>query len=206
MMIENATFYFFSCLALISGLMVIIAKNPVRAVLSLILSFVSMAALWLLLEQEFLAITLILVYVGAVMVLFLFVVMMLDIEGTSLREGFAKFLPLGICVSVLVVLGLVTAVGPEEFGLQKYKEPLLHTENFSNIEALGEVLYTRYLYPFEIAGVLLLVAILASISLTFKGERKERIQNKAIDPARQNQVSKKDRLQVISMKTEKDTV
>lgn len=204
MSVQNAIFYFFSTLALLSGMMVIISRNPVRAVLSLILTFISMAALWILLEAEFLAITLILVYVGAVMVLFLFVVMMLDIKQATIREGFAKFLPLGICVSVLVVLGLVTAVGPEDFGLQKYAEPLPHTAEFSNIQTLGELLYTRYLYPFEIAGILLLVAIVASISLTFRRKIDRLRKNSAVNPAAQSQVTKKDRLRVLQMKSEEN--
>ncbi len=201
MTIPELVFYFFSAMALLSGIMVIVAKNPVRAVLSLILSFISMAALWLLLEAEFLAITLILVYVGAVMVLFLFVVMMLDIDISTRREGFAKFLPLGICVSVLVVLGLVTAVSHEDFGTQKYPIPVLKELTFSNISVLGELLYTQYLYPFEIAGVLLLVAIVAAISLSFKGKGALR-DDSLIEPGLQVQASKKDRLRIVKMKSE----
>ena len=193
---EQLVFYFFSTMALLSATMVIVSKNPVRAVLSLIVSFISMAALWLLLEAEFLAITLVLVYVGAVMVLFLFVIMMLDIELASIREGFSKFLPLGICVSVLVVLGLVAAVGPEDFGLQKYSAPVPHAANFSNIEVLGELLYTQYLYPFEIAGVLLLVAIVAAIRLTFRGKQKK--------PEQRLQATKENRLRVLKIKSERN--
>ena len=193
---EQLVFYFFSTIALLSATMVIVSKNPVRAVLSLIVSFISMAALWLLLEAEFLAITLVLVYVGAVMVLFLFVIMMLDIELASIREGFSKFLPLGICVSVLVVLGLVAAVGPESFGLQKYSAPVSHAANFSNIEVLGELLYTQYLYPFEIAGVLLLVAIVAAIRLTFREKQKK--------PEQRLQATKENRLRVLNIKSERN--
>src|SRR2546430_3907386 len=123
---EQLIFYFFAILLVFAAGMVITVKNPVHAALFLVLAFFSSAAIWLLLEAEFLAITLVLVYVGAVMVLFLFVVMMLDIDVSSRKEGFAKFLPLGICVSVLVVLGLVTAVGHEDFGSQKFPIPLPH--------------------------------------------------------------------------------
>lgn len=209
MTIPQVVFYLFSAMALLSGIMVIVAKNPVRAVLSLILTFISMAALWLLLEAEFLALTLVLVYVGAVMVLFLFVVMMLDIDLSSKREGFAKFLPLGICISVLVVLGLVTAVGPEDFGSQKYPVPLPHVATFSNVQALGELLYTHYLYPFEIAGILLFIAIVAAISLTFKGKKNHAIGGPiAKEPlaSLQLQANKKDRLRIIQMDSERNSV
>jgi NADH-quinone oxidoreductase subunit J len=198
MTLSEGVFYFFSAMALVSGTMVIVAKNPVRAVLSLIVTFIAMSSLWLLLEAEFLAIALVLVYVGAVMVLFLFVVMMLDIGESSRREGFAKFLPLGICVSVLVVLGLVTAVGHEDFGAQKYPIPVPHEASFSNINALGELLYTEYLYPFEIAGILLLVAIVAAISLTFKGRRL--LTHSVMDEP--VQASKKNRLRIVKMESE----
>lgn len=205
MSMHNAIFYFFSALSILCATMVIVSKNPVRAVLNLIVTFVSMAALWLLLEAEFLAIALVLVYVGAVMVLFLFVIMMLNIDLASLKDGFAKFLPLGICISVLVVLGLITAVGPEDFGLQKYPEPMPHGADFSNIKDLGELLYVRYLFPFEIAGILLLVAIIASISLSFRGGKREGIAHKiALNPSLQNRAMKKDRLQIISMNAEKN--
>lgn len=203
---QQLVFYFFSTMALLSAIMVIVSRNPVRAVLSLIVTFISMAALWLLLEQEFLAITLILVYVGAVMVLFLFVIMMLDIELASVREGFAKFLPLGICVAVLVVLGLVTAVGPDDFGLQKYPEPVPHTADFSNVTTLGELLYTQYLYPFEIAGILLLVAIVAAIRLTFRGKRKiGNVSKIALEPSVQCQANKQNRVRMIKMESERNT-
>jgi NADH-quinone oxidoreductase subunit J len=131
--IQQASFYSFALLAILAASMVIISKNPVRAVLFLVLTFVATAGIWLLLEAEFLSIILVLVYVGAVMVLFLFVVMMLDIELASLQEGFTRYLPLGICVAALVVLGLAYAIGPKEFGLNQITPPIPHPENFSNI-------------------------------------------------------------------------
>jgi NADH-quinone oxidoreductase subunit J len=193
--IQQASFYSFALLAILAASMVIISKNPVRAVLFLVLTFVATAGIWLLLEAEFLSIILVLVYVGAVMVLFLFVVMMLDIELASLQEGFTRYLPLGICVAALVVLGLAYAIGPKEFGLNQITPPIPHPENFSNIKLLGEILYDNYLYPFEIAGVLLLVAIIAAILLTYRGRR----ENKTIEPAVQVSVKKSDRLRVVKL-------
>lgn len=195
MTLELILFYFFSAITLLSAIMVIVAKNPVRSVLSLIITFFSMAALWLLLEAEFLALTLLLVYVGAVMVLFLFVIMMLDIDFAALRSGFTRYLPIGLCVSVLVIVGLITAVGPETFGIKHFVSPTPNPPDFSNVQALGTLLYTEYLYPFEIAGFLLLVAIIAAISLTFRGRRF----NKALNPAVQVQVTKSERLKIVKM-------
>lgn len=197
MTIEQLVFYGFSALAILSASMVIVSKNPVRAVLFLILTFFATASLWVMLEAEFLAVTLVLVYVGAVMVLFLFVVMMLDIELASLREGFARYLPVGLCVSVLVVVGLIYAVGPRDFGLLKIPSPE-PAANFSNAQALGTLLYTEYLYPFELAGVLLLIAIIAAIALTFRGRR----ENKSPNPAWQVSVQKKDRIRLVKLESE----
>src|SRR5690349_15419330 len=131
--IQSLIFYGFSLLAIFAASMVIISKNMVRAVLFLVLTFFATAGLWMLLEAEFLAVTLVLVYVGAVMVLFLFVVMMLDIELSSIREGFSRFLPLGLSVAALVVLGLVMAVGPKQFGINLVPVPEPHALNFSNV-------------------------------------------------------------------------
>lgn len=189
-------FYFFSALTLGSAVMVILAKNPVRAVLFLVLTFFAMSGVWILLEAEFLAMTLVLVYVGAVMVLFLFVVMMLDIDIAALRSSFTRYLPVGIAVSVLVVLALVTALlkghWPEEEGLVI----IPHAANYSDIKPLGHLLYTQYLFPFEIAGILLLVAIIAAISLTFRGHRSGiRVQ----EPSQQIETNKKNRLSMITL-------
>lgn len=186
-------FYSFSALTLLSAAMVILSKNPVRAVLFLVLTFFSMGGIWMLLEADFLAMTLVLVYVGAVMVLFLFVVMMLDIDIAALRSSFMRHLPIGILVSVLIVVALVLALHKNEWAFDANKIIPFQDAQFSEVKQLGELLYTHYLYPFELAGVLLLVAIVAAISLTFRGHRKSRIQ----EPSAQIKVKKADRLEII---------
>lgn len=187
-------FYFFSALTLGSAAMVILAKNPVRAVLFLVLTFFSMGGLWILLEAEFLAMTLVLVYVGAVMVLFLFVVMMLDINIAALRSSFIRHLPIAIAVSVLVVLALVTALLKSNWALESATVMNSKIATYSDVKQLGELLYTQYLYPFELAGILLLVAIVAAISLTFRGH----IGNRRMqDPSQQIAVNKQERLRII---------
>ncbi len=191
---EQPLFYLFAAALLGSALMVITLRNPVHAALSLVLTFFSGAALWLLLEAEFLAITLVLVYVGAVMVLFLFVVMMLDINLAQLREGFVKLLPVGVVVALLVTGMMVYVVGPGNFGLGKFAEPVGHSADYSNTKELGRVLYTVYVYPFEIAAVILLVAIIAAISLALR----KRPQGKRQDPDLQIAVRKKDRLRIVA--------
>lgn len=193
---QEFLFYFFSTMAIIGAGLVIIARNSVRAVLCLVLTFFAVSGLWLMLEAEFLAITLVLVYVGAVMVLFLFVVMMLDIELASIRQGFAHYLPLGLCVSVLVVLSLLYAVGPHNFGVEYHLTEMATKATLNNTKMLGEILYTHFLYPFELAGVLLLVSIVAAIALTFRGRRG------SIAPIPSNQVlvNKTERLRLVKMK------
>ena len=145
----------------LSALRMITVRNPVHAALFLVLTFFTSAAIWLLLEAEFLAIVLVLVYVGAVMVLFLFVVMMLDINIAKLREGFIQFLPVGVFVALVMVVEMVLVVSSKVFDVGP---PTPATASFSNTEALGNVLYTDYVYPFEIAAVILLVAIIAAIT------------------------------------------
>lgn len=193
---SKLVFYGFATVAILSAVMVIVAKNSVRSVLFLILTFFATSGIWMLLEVDFLAFTLVLVYVGAVMVLFLFVVMMLDIELAALREGFTRYLPVGLGVAVLVIAGLAYALGTGQFGLQYFKAPEPHSIAYSEIKELGILLFNNYLYPFELAGLLLLVAIVAAISLTFRGRREL---NKAPEPNRQISVSKKDRLQIVKM-------
>jgi NADH-quinone oxidoreductase subunit J len=195
MNVQQSLFYVFTSFAILAGSMVVISKNPVRAILFLVLTFFSTAGLWILLEAEFLAVTLVLVYVGAVMVLFLFVVMMLDIELASVREGFAHYLPLGLCVSALVVISLVYAIGPKQFGLNVVELPLPHSIDYSNVKELGTLLYSRFLYPFELAGILLLVAIVAAISLTFRGKK----ESKVPQPNQQVLVRKEDRVRLVKM-------
>ena len=196
---QQIVFYLFASMLVLSALMVITVRNPVRAALFLVLAFFSASAIWLLLQAEFLAITLVLVYVGAVMVLFLFVVMMLDINTAPLKEGFIRYLPLGLAVAVIVVLELSMVLGPENFGLDMIAAPVAHTQEFSNTKAIGMILYTDYVYPFEIAAVILLVAIIAAIALTFR----RREGTKSQKPEEQVAVRREDRVRIVKMKSEK---
>ena len=191
-------FYFFGAMLLLSATMVVVIKNPIHAALFLVLSFFSSAAVWLLLNAEFLAIVLVLVYVGAVMVLFLFVVMMLDINLTTLREGFARYFPLGIVIALSMAITMGLVVGSDYFATATYNQVSTTTTTISNTELLGRAIYTDYLYQFEIAGAILLVAIIAAISLSMS---KSKI-TKSIHPTEQVNVKKEDRLRVVKMKTE----
>lgn len=197
MTFEKIVFYLFATILVLSALRVITAKNPVHAALFLVLTFFSCSALWILLEAEFLAITLVLVYVGAVMVLFLFVVMMLNINVDVMREGFIKYLPVGIAVAIIsaIEMGIVIT---GNFKSDKSQELVRHADNYSNTEAIGRVLYTEYLFAFEVAAVVLLVAIVAAISLTMRKRLNTRYQN----PASQVIVRKQDRLRVVKMDAE----
>ncbi|HBG31519.1 NADH-quinone oxidoreductase subunit J [Candidatus Macondimonas diazotrophica] len=195
-MFQLVLFYVFSAVLIAAALAVITARNPVHSVLFLVLAFFTSAALWLLIEAEFLAIVLVLVYVGAVMVLFLFVVMMIDVDLATVREGFNRSLPLGLGIVVLIVLELSVVLGGGEFlGAQGLVQ---QTEGESNIRALGEVMYTQYVYPFEIASVILLVAIVAAIALTLRRRTGRRIQH----PGLQAKVRPEDRLRIIKMSSE----
>jgi NADH-quinone oxidoreductase subunit J len=193
MSFEQGIFYFFAAIMLLSALAVITVRNPVHAAMFLVLTFFSAAGLWLMLEAEFLAITLVLVYVGAVMVLFLFVVMMLDINLAPLREGFIRFLPVAGVVAVLVVVMMGMVVGPGTFGLEQIAAPERADPGYSNTAELGGVLYTVYVYPFELAAVILLVAIIAAISLALR----RRPNSKKQDPDQQIAVRKSDRLRIL---------
>ena len=183
---------------LLSATMVVVIKNPIHAALFLVLSFFSSAAVWLLLNAEFLAIALVLVYVGAVMVLFLFVVMMLDINLSTLKDGFARYFPLGIFIALLMVIAMGVIVGSDYFTSDTYTQINTSTTP-SNTKLLGYAIYTDNLYQFEIAGVILLVAIIAAISLSMS---KLKI-TKSTHPNEQVSVKKEDRLRVVKMKTEK---
>ncbi len=198
-MIEQSVFYLFGGILLLSASMVVVIRNPVHAVLFLVLSFFSSAAIWLLLSAEFLAIVLVLVYVGAVMVLFLFVIMMLDINLVTVREGFARYLPVGIIVAVLMVTAMGLVVGSNYFMSDTYMTFKPIDPDYSNTRELGSMLYTEYLYQFEIAGAILLVAIIAAISLSIS---KLKI-TKSKHPDDQVFVKKQDRLRVIKMQAEK---
>ncbi len=196
---ETAVFYFFAAILLFAGLRVITARNPVHAALFLVLAFFTAAGLWLMLEAEFLAITLVLVYVGAVMVLFLFVVMMLDINLDKLREGFWDYLPLAGIVATLMVLEMAVVLGGKQFGLSAVPAPIAHAANYSNTKELGRLLYTDYVYPFELAAVILLVAIVAAIALTMRRRKHTKYQ----DPAQQVKIKRADRIRMVSMPSEK---
>ena len=199
MNIEGILFYFFAGVLLIAALRVITARNPVHAALYLVLAFSTAAAIWMLLRAEFLAIVLVLVYVGAVMVLFLFVVMMLDINLDRLREGFWSYLPLGATVGVLMVIEMVLVLGGKYFGTEHLPNPADPGAGYSNTKELGRILYTDYVYPFQLAAVILLVAIVAAIALTLRRRKDSKHQN----PAQQISVDRRDRIRVVKMRSEK---
>ncbi len=199
MTFEQILFYVFAAILVFSAGMVISVRNPVHAILFLVLAFFTSAALWLMLEAEFLAITLVLVYVGAVMVLFLFVVMMLDLNTASMREGFARYLPVGITVAIMVAAVMAMAVGRQHFGLEHVPAPVAHGADYSNTRELGLLLYTTYVYPFEIAAVILLVAIVAAIALTL---RQRGGGTKSQNVAEQVAVRRDDRVRLVQMDAE----
>lgn len=195
MTVESLVFYLFASLTVLGAVGVITVRNAVQAVLCLVLTFFSAAVLWMLLEAEFLAVTLVLVYVGAVMVLFLFVVMMLDVDYASLKSGFTRYLPLGILVALALFGAIYWVIRSEVLG--DMPEPAKHNAEYSNVSVLGKLLYTEYFYAFEVAGVILLVAIVAAISLTFRGRRDRRGQSVPV----QHQASREERLRVVSMES-----
>lgn len=193
---NQIVFYFFAAMLVFAAFMVITIRNPVKAALFLVLAFFSAAGLWMLLEAEFLAIALVLVYVGAVMVLFLFVVMMLDVNLVQLREGFGEYLPIGGLVAVLMVIEMAVILSAG-FGTGRPVVP--HPADYSNTRELGRLLYTAYAYPFEIAAVILLAAIVAAIALTLRRRPETKYQN----PARQVRVQRSERVRLVKMSAEK---
>ncbi|MDD2814591.1 MAG: NADH-quinone oxidoreductase subunit J [Thiotrichaceae bacterium] len=195
MIIEKLIFYVFAAILVFAAARVISVRNPVHAALFLVLAFFSSSAIWMLLHAEFLAITLVLVYVGAVMVLFLFVVMMLDINLAVLREGFAHYLPVGILVGLVILAEMLMVVGRWQLDKNVVKTAV---ETGSNTEAIGKVLYTVYVYPFEIAAVILLVAMIAAITLTMRPKR----QNKYQKPEQQVNVKRAERVRLVKMPAE----
>ncbi len=197
MSVLQLSFYLFSLILVASATMVVTVKDPVKAALFLVLSFFSAACIWMTLEAEFLAIVLVLVYVGAVMVLFLFVVMMLDIDIARARAGFARYLPVGIVVALALVLELAVVLGGKMFQLESMPRPAGHGAGYSNTTELGLLLYTDYVFPFEIAGLVLLVAIIAAISLTHRRRGTTKYQT----PGKQVKVRKGDRLKIIKMES-----
>jgi len=194
-MIETIIFYVFAVATVISACAVVTVRNPVHAALFLVLTFFTSAVIWLSLEAEFLAISLVLVYVGAVMVLFIFVVMMLDINIARMREGFVRYLPLGLAVAAIMLLMMLGVVTSDVFVMELGSVPMPKPADYSNTKALGAVLYTDYVLAFEIAAVILLVAIIAAISLTMRKRSKTKYQS----PSAQIKVRKGDRLRIIKM-------
>jgi NADH-quinone oxidoreductase subunit J len=196
-MLEAVVFYAFGGVLLVSGLLVITARNPVHGVLFLVLAFFTASGLWLLLRAEFLAITLVVVYVGAVMVLFLFVVMMLDINLERVREGFWRNLPLALVVGGVMVWEMITVLAFRIWGVEPTQQV---PADYSNTKELGRVLYTDYALAFEIAAVILLVAIIAAIALTLRRRKDSRHQ----DPSQQVRARREERVRLVSMPAEKE--
>jgi NADH-quinone oxidoreductase subunit J len=193
-------FYIFATILIAGALGVIVSRNAVYSALALVLCFVTSAAIWLLLQAEFLAVVLVLVYVGAVMVLFLFVVMMLDINLEKLREGFTRFAWLGWLTALAVIFEIVGVVWVRGgLGIDASKGAADLPANYSNTLELGQVLYTKYVYPFELAAVLLLVAIVAAIALTMRKRPGHKVQ----DISKQVAVQARDRVRIVKMESEK---
>jgi len=200
MIVQELIFYAFSAVMVLAATMVISVRNPVYAALFLVLAFFSAAAIWMLLEAEFLAIILVVVYVGAVMVLFLFVVMMLDINLVPLKEGFIRYLPVALIVAVAMAAELLMVIWSKgRFGVDVFPVPSPNPAGHSNTRALGELLYNNYLLPFEVAGVILLVAIIAAIALTLR----KRTGIKTQDPAKQVRTRRDESVRLVKMKSEK---
>ena len=199
-MFQAILFYVFSSILLVAALGVIFSKNPVHSIMFLVGAFFQSAVLWLLIEAEFLAIVLVLVYVGAVMVLFLFVVMMLDINVEEAKSSIAKYTPFGLLIAGLMIVELMQVIKlrSENQTLQGFS---INPPDYSNTESLGSVLYTEHVYAFEIASVILLLAIVAAITLTMR----KRPGLKAQDIAKQVAVDKKERLKIIKMKSETES-
>ena len=200
MTIELAMFYAFSLVTVLAAGAVVTLRNPVHAVLSLILCFFSTACLWLLLQAEFLGIALILVYVGAVMILFLFVVMMLDLNLTPIREGFARYFPVAVLVAAVMlfeIVGLIGVRASDGMRGMAAADPA-QAAGLSNLEWIGQALFTRFMLPFEIAAVILTVAIVVAVMLTLRCREGTKHQ----DPSRQVMVRREDRVRLVKMKAE----
>ena len=195
MQFTTGLFYVFAAVMVLSALRVITAKNPVHAALFLVLAFFNAAGIWLLLKAEFLAIVLVLVYVGAVMVLFLFVVMMLDINVDRMREGFWGYLPMALLIGAVIVIEMALVLW-NSYG-SFAQTPEAAALNLGGTRELGRLIYTQYIYGFEIAAVVLLVAIIAAVALTLR-KRKD---SKAIDPGAAVRVKRNDRLRIVKMES-----
>ena len=195
---QTLVFFFLSAILIFAGLRVITARNPVHAALHLILAFFTCGGIWALLQAEFLAIAIILVYVGAVMVLFLFVVMMLDINMDRIRQGFWNYLPLGALLGLLLVLEMGMVLGSKYF--QVPAADAVVPAGISNTKSIGALMFSDYVYPFELASIVLLVGMIAAIVLTYRGPKKTKYTN----PNQQVFVKAKDRIRVLQMPVEKD--
>ena len=197
MTFELVCFYFFASVAGIAALSVISVKNPVVAALSLVLTFFSMACVWLLAQAEFLAVVLVVVYVGAVMVLFLFVVMMLDVDFAVVREGFVRFLPVGVLVAVVMLVEMLMMIGVRTLQTPPSEDPAL-LAGMSNIEWLGHSLFRDFILPFEIAALILTVGLIAAVTLTLR----KRTNTKNQRPSQQVMVRREDRIRLVKMAAE----
>ena len=197
-MIVNILFYIFAGVLVLAAVGVITARNPVHCALLLVFAFLNSAVIWLMLEAEFLAITLVVVYVGAVMVLWLFVVMMLDIDVERIREGFTRYAPLGALVALIVIAEIAVAEWARNLGVEPMTAPEPKPLGYSNTAELGQLLYTQYLFPFEVAAVILLVAIVAAITLTMRRRPGHKVQNIGKQVATQA----KDRVRLVQMDAE----
>jgi NADH-quinone oxidoreductase subunit J len=195
---QTSVFFLLSAILVFAGLRVITARNPVHAALHLILAFFTCGGIWSLLQAEFLAIAIILVYVGAVMVLFLFVVMMLDINMDRIREGFWNYLPLGAILGILMVLEMGLVLGSKYFQVPAADAAI--PASISNTKSIGALMFSDYVYPFELASLVLLVGMIAAIVLTYRGPKKTKYTN----PSQQVFVKAKDRVRVLQMPVEKD--
>lgn len=195
---QTFVFFFLSAILVFASLRVITARNPVHAALHLILAFFTCGGIWALLQAEFLAIAIILVYVGAVMVLFLFVVMMLDINLDRIRQGFWQYLPLGAILGLLMVLEMGLVLGSKYFAVPASE--VLVPAGVSNTKSIGALMFSEYVYPFELASVILLVGMIAAIVLTYRGPKKTKYTN----PNQQVFVKAADRIRVLQMPAEKE--
>ncbi len=199
--VKSTIFYFLATVMVVASLRVITARNPVHAVLFLVLAFFTASGIWMLLQAEFLAIALIMVYVGAVMVLFLFVIMMLDINIERLREGFWNYLPLGAGIGFVMVIEMAMVLGGRYFSVEAMPTPVDFDANYSNTKELGRLLFTDYVYPFELASVVLLVAIIAAVLITHR----RRSDSKSQSVPAQVAVKSSERIRLVKMAFEKET-
>ena len=202
-MLVTGLFWLFSVFLVVAALGVILSRNPVHAALSLVVCFVSSAAIWLLIEAEFLAVVLVLVYVGAVMVLFLFVVMMLDIDVARMREGYVRYLPVGLVVAVVMLAEMLALIGVRARAVEPFAGNAAAAAAVEgNTHWLARALFTEFMLPFEVAAVILTVAVIAAVMLTLR----RRIGAKHQDPAWQTSVRARDRVRIVSVPTERPPV